>query len=167
MGKISPERIGSNKLLRKWCSGVRGRVLSIGAGGDIDKEGSRYRDYFGMADAYVTSDIAPEMDCDLVLDARRMTEVESDSFDCVFVSGVLEHVDDCHAAVREIHRVLKTGGVLLVGVPFKQPVHRAPMDFWRFTEFGLRYLLREFSVLDVQPIGDDFPFGYWARAVKP
>lgn len=164
---ISPERKQSNKLLRQWCGGIRGDVLSIGAAGDLDKEGSRYRDYFGMADRYVTSDIEPVMDCDLVLDVRKMTEVWGDSYDAVFVSGVLEHVDDCHAAVREIYRVLKSGGTLIVGVPFKQPVHRAPQDFWRFTEYGLRYLLREFSISEVRAIGDDFPFAYWAKAVKP
>jgi SAM-dependent methyltransferase len=163
---ISPERRQSNALLRRWCAPVTGDVLSLGSAGDIDKEGGRYRDYFSGASKYVTSDVREDMGCDLVLDARQL-EVPSDTFDAVFISGVLEHVDNVPAAVSECYRVLKPNGVLIVGVPFKQPVHRAPEDYWRFTEYGLRCLLRKFTVTDVKSIGEPgFPFGYWAHARK-
>lgn len=162
---ISPERKQSNAILKAWCADVTGDVLSIGSGGDIDKQGRHYRDYFTKASKYVTSDVVPG--CDLVVDVRDMREIPSASFDAVFCSGVLEHVDDCHKAVREIWRVLKADGLLLVGVPFKQPNHRAPNDFWRFTGDGLRYLLWSFRVLDLKPVGDPaFPFAYWAKAQK-
>lgn len=162
---VSPERKASNALIRTWAADVTGRVLSIGSGGDIDKVGGHYRDYFTAASGYVTSDIVPG--ADRVLDARAMPSVADGAFDAVFCSGVIEHVDDCQAVICEVSRVLRPGGVLLVGVPFKQPLHRAPGDYWRFTEFGLRYLLRAFDVTDVRPVGDPaFPFGYWARAIK-
>jgi len=96
-----------------------------------------------------------------------MPEMASHSLDGVFCSGVLEHVDDVASAVAECRRVLNAGGLFLVGVPFYQPVHRAPQDFWRFTEFGVRYLLRDFAQLDLRTIGDTKqPSAYWARAVK-
>jgi ubiquinone/menaquinone biosynthesis C-methylase UbiE len=81
---------------------------------------------------------------------------------------VLEHVDDCHAAVRECWRILKAGGTFLVGVPFAQPLHRAPQDFWRFTEFGIRFLLRAFAIEEIRAIGTDpqAPSAYWVRARK-
>ncbi len=165
---ISQERAQSNKILRDWCADITGAVLSIGSGGDIDKQGGHYRCYFSSASLYVTSDVRPSMGCDLVVDARDMNGIESAAFDAVFCSGVLEHVDDCFAAVREVFRVLKSGGVFLVGVPFNQPLHRAPEDFWRFTEFGLRHLLNDFRVVDLKPLGDrSFPSAYWAKAVKP
>lgn len=163
---LSPERKASNDLLRAWCAGVKGDVLSIGSGGDIDKEGATYRQYFRGAESYTTSDVDPQYGCDLVVDVRRMG-IGSSSFDGVFCSGVLEHVDELHAAVAEIHRILKPGGVLIVGVPFLQPIHRAPGDYWRFTEFGLRELLKEFHVEHVEPLGKkDTPYGYWARAIR-
>ena len=43
------------------------------------------------------------------------------------------------------------GGTFLVGVPFAQPIHRAPQDFWRFTEYGIRYLLRAFAIEQALP----------------
>jgi SAM-dependent methyltransferase len=165
MGKISPERVQSNTILRQWCAGVTGHVLSVGSGGDIDKQGATYRSYFANATTYTTSDVVPG--CDLLLDARKMDGIADAAFDGVFLSGVLEHVDDCHSVISECRRVLKDGGVFIVGVPFKQPVHRAPGDYWRFTEYGLRWLLRSFHVEQLKAIGDvAFPFGYWAQAVK-
>jgi SAM-dependent methyltransferase len=40
-----------------------------------------------------------------------------DTFDFVICSHVLEHVPDDRAAIRELHRVLKPGGVAIVLVP--------------------------------------------------
>jgi SAM-dependent methyltransferase len=164
---MSPARAASNRLLKEWCAALTGDVLSIGSGSDSDGNGSRYRDYFPQAARYRTSEVAHDPRCDLVLDVRAMPQVETNSIDTVFCSGVLEHVDDCHAAVAECWRVVKAGGSFLVGVPFDQPLHRAPQDFWRFTEFGLRWMLRAFQMRDLVVIGESkHPTTYWAWAVK-
>lgn len=166
MKVLSTERIESNAILREWCASIKGDVLSIGSGGDIDKQGSTYREYFVKASSYVTSDVDEAMGTDILLDARDM-QLPDQSFDCVFCSGVLEHVDDHAAVVSEVWRVLKVKGVFLLGVPFKQPIHRAPKDFWRFTEHGIRWMLRQFQVEVIKPLGDPaFPFGYWVKARK-
>lgn len=166
---MSKARLASDRVLAKWCATVTGDVLSVGSSADRDGNGRTYRQYFTAASSYTTSEVEPTPGCDLVLDARNMAAVADGAYDAVFCSGVLEHVDDCHAAVRECRRILKPGGVFLVGVPFQQRIHRAPQDFWRFTEFGVRWLLREFTIEAVVGLGDDpkFPWTYWARAVKP
>ncbi len=162
----SRARLDSNALLREWGTRVTGDVLSVGSSRDGDKEGARYRDYFAHAKSYTTSDCEPSYGCDLVLDLRHADAPDA-SYDAVFCSGVLEHIDDVHAAVREVWRLLRPGGWFVVGVPFMQGVHRAPMDFWRFTEFGLRWLLRDFVVADVRALGDArTPECYWALAQK-
>lgn len=164
---MSPGRAQSNAILRQWCRGITGTVLSLGSSSDQDGAGASYRDYFGKADRYVTSE--PEVGrCDLVLDARSMPSMADESVDAVFCNGVLEHIDDCCAAVRECWRILKAGGVFLVGVPFAQPLHRAPQDFWRFTEHGIRYLLRAFAIDEIRAIGEDVkaPSAYLVRARK-
>ena len=43
--------------------------------------------------------------------------VQDASIDVVLCNQVLEHVPDCQAALREVRRVLRPGGLLLVGVP--------------------------------------------------
>lgn len=158
----------SDALLARWCPSVTGDVLSIGSQTDQDGKGRRYRDYFRAARSYTTSELAPRPGCDLVLDVRAMSSITDGAYDCVFCSGVLEHVDDIWAAVAEIHRILRPGGVLLVGVPFAQRLHCTPTDFWRFTKYGLAYLLRAFTIEAIEALGEDpkFPWTYWARARK-
>jgi SAM-dependent methyltransferase len=148
---------------------VTGDVLSIGSASDADGAGRSYRAYFTRARSYTTSEVAPGLGADLVLDVRAMPTIADASYDAVFCSGVLEHVDDYQAAVRECYRILRPSGLFLVGVPFQQRLHRAPQDFWRFTEYGVRYLLRAFTIEAVAAIGPDtkFPWTYWVRARKP
>ncbi|HUU32800.1 MAG TPA: class I SAM-dependent methyltransferase [Vicinamibacterales bacterium] len=147
---------------------MTGDVLSIGSAADRDGAGQVYRAYFSGARSYTTSEVSPRPGCDLVLDMRAMPTVPDAAYDALFCSGVLEHVDDCHAAVAECHRILRPGGVFLVGVPFAQRLHCVPTDFWRFTRFGLAYLLRAFTIEALEAIGDDpkFPWTYWAWARK-
>jgi ubiquinone/menaquinone biosynthesis C-methylase UbiE len=49
---------------------------------------------------------------------------ENDSFDCIVMTEVLEHVVDDRRALQEVHRVLAPGGVLLLTVP-----HAGPLSF--------------------------------------
>lgn len=42
---------------------------------------------------------------------------EDDSFDRIIASEVMEHIPDDAAAMREVHRVLKPGGIVAVTVP--------------------------------------------------
>jgi len=164
-------RSESNSWIRNHCKDIKGKVLSTGSGYDDDREGDYYRNYFQLAEVYTTSEVSPKYGCDLVLDLRSMPEIEGDYYDCVFCSGVLEHIDDFQAAFAEITRVLKPGGILLLGLPFRQAIHQSPADYWRFTEYGIKYLLRgAYEITDMVAIDQDrekdFPSAYWVEARK-
>lgn len=164
-------RLDSNKWIRDKAFSLKGKILSIGSRDDGDGQGGFYRNYFSQSDAYFTSEPTREFGCDLLVDVQCMQNIESESWDAVFCSGVLEHVPRPEDAVSEMARVLKVGGSLLIGVPFKQPIHMAPNDFWRFTSFGLRAILERhsFDLIDLTPIQEsepDFPVAYWALARK-
>ncbi len=64
--------------------------------------------------AYCSADITLGR-ADLVLNIESIVEPDA-SYDCVVCSHVLEHVDDAKA-LREIHRVLRPGGVALIMLP--------------------------------------------------
>jgi len=51
--------------------------------------------------------------------------------------------------VDEMHRVLKVWGVMYASVPFMFFRHDV-MDYYRFTEEGLRHVLKEFEILEVE-----------------
>jgi SAM-dependent methyltransferase len=74
----------------------------------------------------------------------------SGEFDAVFTSQVLEHVFDPDRFLGEIHRVLKTDGLLLLTVPFIWEEHEAPYDRQRYTSFGLRHVLSRAGFAVVQ-----------------
>ncbi|MGN6382407.1 MAG: class I SAM-dependent methyltransferase [Dyella sp.] len=59
-------------------------------------------------------------------------------FDAVVCLEVLEHVTDPAVVINEIARVLKNRGRAWISMPFLYPLHDAPFDFQRYTEYGLR-----------------------------
>lgn len=73
----------------------------------------------------------------LFADAANLPLADA-SCDAVVCLEVLEHVRAPQAVVREIARVLKPGGRGWLSMPFLYPLHDAPHDFQRYTEFGLR-----------------------------
>ncbi len=82
------------------------------------------------------------------------------SVDTLLSTEVLEHVPKPRALVTEMARVLKPGGKLLLTVPFIQPLHELPSDYFRFTPSSLREFA-ESSGLEVESIE---PRGNFASA---
>lgn len=73
-----------------------------------------------IASRYVTADYAlPGMDLRLDL---RSTGLPDASFDIVYASHVLEHIDRDQDALAEIRRILAPGGVAVLPVPLVGPV---------------------------------------------
>jgi len=61
--------------------------------------------------------------------------------DLVICEQVLEHVRDPYLAVRNLARLTRSDGLILVSTPFLVRIHDAPEDHWRFTPSGMRLLL--------------------------
>src|SRR5690348_411278 len=70
-------------------------------------------------------------------DAKALPFADA-SFDAVFCLEVLEHVSDPAQVVSEIARVTRPGGRAWISMPFLYPLHDAPYDFQRYSEYGLR-----------------------------
>jgi SAM-dependent methyltransferase len=68
--------------------------------------------------------------------------------DGVVIQAVLEHVLEPAVVVKEIFRVLRSGGIVYADSPFLQQVHEGAYDFTRFTDSGHRYLFRSFDWID-------------------
>jgi hypothetical protein len=69
-------------------------------------------------------------------------------FDLVVSQAVFEHVPDPHATARELHRVLKPGGVIYIETAFMQPLHGDPSHYFNMTRHGLRKVMAGFEEVD-------------------
>jgi len=87
-------------------------------------------------------------------------EIPSDdgSFDSAICTAVLEHLEEPEQALRECHRVLKSGGVAIYSVPFIWHLHEEPRDFYRYSKYGIRYLFEKagFELVEIKPLS-----GFW------
>jgi SAM-dependent methyltransferase len=95
----------------------------------------------------INSDISRKSTTNIVADAHHLP-FSNATLDGVVAQAVLEHVLDPFECVKEIHRVLKPGGLVYSEIPFMQQVHGAQFDFLRFTHLGHRRLFRYFSEIE-------------------
>jgi SAM-dependent methyltransferase len=138
-----------NEVVSSIPSSEKNVILSVGAGGDVSELiGHRIG-------ARVTEvDIDPARKPDIVADVCDMKMFADQSVDVIFMVEVLEHVKTPQLALDEMHRVLKPGGRLFLSTPFILPIHDAPYDFYRYTQFGLAHLCRGFQHVSIRPRND-------------
>jgi SAM-dependent methyltransferase len=101
---------------------------------------------------YVTADLSGR--ADIKMDITRI-EYPDASFDVVLCSHVLEHVSDCHVAMREFHRVLIPGGFAIVDVPIDPSLTHMYEDWSITTAEGRREAFGQWD--HVRRFGTDYP----------
>lgn len=141
-------------------------VYDIGTSGRFAKEVGLVRDLFDeqsyYACGYRPDNLGQPDGCDIDCDIQDMRDIADNSVGSVLCLEVLEHVERPHDAAREMHRILRPGGVVIVAVPFLFPYHGKSSgagdarhehygDFWRFTHEGLALMFRVagFSAVEV------------------
>ncbi len=92
-----------------------------------------------------------DFECDLT----KPLPFKEAEYNTVILSDVLEHIPQPELLMSEISRVLSSGGVLFLNVPFFYWLHEEPHDFYRYTEFALRNLAESsgFDVISLSPTG--------------
>ena len=131
------------------------RVVDIGAGE------APYRHLFQHVD-YVTVDWEQSPHdgarrSDIIASADSIPLPDA-SVDAVVMTEVLEHINNPLATLREMARILKVDGQILLTVPFVWILHEMPHDYYRYTPSALRNLLEDagFDQVEVIPRGDDY-----------
>ena len=99
-----------------------------------------------------------ELKADIVADLNQALPVEKCVADTVLSMDVMEHLREPSQFLREANRILRSGGTLILRVPWQWWVHEVPFDYFRYTPYGLRYLLETagFDNISVQPQGGFF-----------
>lgn len=122
-------------------------VINVGAGRHA------YRDRFACR--VITADVA--RGCDEQWPAEAIPHADA-SVDGLLCMGVFDRLDDPMQAMREFRRVLRPGGLLLLGTPDRAFDWQKPSDRWRVTPSGAAHVVRGFTVLEQVRVGCAFHF---------
>ena len=128
VGKSSQKvikNIGQNKL-----------IISLGSG--IKK----------IRNDVINVDFYPFTNVNVVADISRLP-FKDGSVDVIINEFVLEHVKDPRLVIKEIYRVLKTGGLVYIAVPFVASFHSSPDDYYRWSKEGIKKLMRDFKKIEI------------------
>ncbi|QEH36346.1 hypothetical protein OJF2_49070 [Aquisphaera giovannonii] len=104
------------------------RVLDVG-GARIN---GSYRDVFGPGVTYMAADLSAGEGVDIVLDDPYRIPVPDGSFDVVLSGQMFEHCEFFWLAFQEMMRVVNDRGVVCLIAPSGGPIHRYPVDCYRF-----------------------------------
>lgn len=77
-------------------------------------------------------------------------------FDSVFTTEVFEHIFNLPEILPELSRVMKKGALILITCPFAIAEHETPVDFARYSSFGLRHLMETngFEIVIQEKLGN-------------
>ena len=127
----------------------KGIVIDLGCGT------SPYKNVIlKTADKYIGVDwknsLHDQSHIDVFTDLCKPLPFPDEYADTVVSFQVLEHLSEPELFLSECFRILKRGGKLFITVPFMWHVHEAPNDYYRYTRYGLEYLLKENGFLEIE-----------------
>lgn len=134
---------GSNKFRKK----IKQLLNNYKEQNVIINLGSGPINYQGRKDI-INIDIYAFDEVDIVCDAFDVP-FNDNTVDLVINLAMLEHIANPKKIVSEIYRYLKYGGEIICYVPFMQPLHAAPHDYFRWTRKGAMELFKNFKDVHV------------------
>jgi SAM-dependent methyltransferase len=147
--------------LRQCAGYVKGRTLDVGCG-----QRPYEKTFFAGASKYIGADyLTDRSKPDVVCSALELPLPEN-SFDTVVSTEVLEHVPDPLRALKEMHRVVKPGGYVVVATPMYWPRHEAPYDYFRYPYDGMLHLVKESGLEMVRVFNRGRSYAYLGQVIQ-
>jgi SAM-dependent methyltransferase len=143
-------------FLAKFIPYYKGVMVDLGCGE------APYKEFFlQYVDQYIGVDWTNsyhKIKADVVSDLNERVALPNKCADVVISISVMEHLHNPQRFLKEVYRILKDGGVFILQVPFQWWVHEEPYDYFRFTPYGLKYLLQKagFRKIEIYPTGGFF-----------
>lgn len=134
-------------LQKKYTDRITGVLYDLGSGD------SPYKDFFmRYAQHYIAVDWSlgkNDLKIDIIADLNQQLPIESAVADTVVTLSVLEHLNEPYVMLSEAYRILKSKGSIIIQVPWQWWIHEEPYDFFRYTPYGLKYLLEKAGFVNV------------------
>jgi len=136
------------------------RVLDVGAGAGPYRQLFAHCEYRSQDFAQVPGFLGKYTTLDYVSDIKNIPVPDS-SFDFILCTEVLEHVPEPILAVREMARILRPGGKLLLTAPLGSFLHQEPYHFYGgYTPYWYKKFLPQVG-LDIISIEPNRGFFIW------
>lgn len=164
MSKINPVKNHKNRNIHNWLIYniikknlnnftflYKGTLVDLGCG-EIP-----YKDYFlQYADNYIGVDWTNSLHdskADINSNLNKKIELPDNYADTLISFSVLEHLCEPQIFLNESYRILKNKGAFMLQVPWQWHIHEAPYDYFRYTPYGLKYMLKKagFNEIEVIP----------------
>ena len=123
---------------------ARGTLLDIGCGRMPYKERllKGAEKYIGLDQPNTAKFYKGKEKPDIFADATAIP-LKSNSCNTVIALQVLEHLPEPLKALQEAYRVMSPRGMLILSTIQSYPTHDEPYDYYRYTRFGLEYLVKQ------------------------
>jgi len=137
-------------------------ILDVGS---MDVNGT-YRDIFTPVANWKYSglDIAPGNNVDIVSKDNYHWPILDNTYDVVISGQCMEHVPLFWGWIKEVARVTKLGGLIVIIAPWLAGQHRYPVDCWRILPDGMEFLLGTVASLNVLYVGNNQSIGIPSHA---
>ena len=99
---------------------------------------------------------------DIFASLNQALPLKNGCADGVVSFQVMEHLREPEFFLREAYRILKPGGKLFLTVPFQWHLHESPHDYFRYTKFGLEYLIKNAGFSEIKVKANT---GFWTTWV--
>ena len=97
---------------------------------------------------------------------------DADTFDEVLLDNVIEHTPDTTGVWREVHRVLRPGGIAYVYVPYynavgayMDPTHRSFFSEGSFKYYSTSSRYEHYSDFDFEVVSEDFYYSILTKYI--
>src|SRR3972149_8836515 len=144
----------ANRLFLDAMKGVvkyaKGELLDVGCG-----ESLFYPLFLQRTNSYFKTDVRTSPGKPDVYSDITALPFKDESFDPILCTQVLEHLFNPFWSFDEMKRVLRCGGVIIIGTPLIYWIHEAPVDYFRYTKYFYQKLAKmyDFETFYLKEVG--------------
>lgn len=136
-----------DRFLKKHTDKYKGQLYDLGCG-----EAPHKNFFLSYADEYIGVDWSGSYhntNANISADLNGELPIDNEVADTVISMSVMEHLREPQVMLNEANRILKTGGNLVLQVPWQWWLHEVPYDFFRYTPYGLKHMLEKSGFVDI------------------
>ena len=149
---LSPDKLEKDSLwdsINESSKYAKGKLLDVGCG---DKP------YYQIFSKKVASYVGLDLHGGDIVGSALELPFKNNSFDTVLSTQVIEHITEPQIMIKEVYRVLRKNGCLILTAPLFWCLHEEPNDYFRFTKYSLSKLFKDnkFEIIYIKERGNWF-----------